>query len=101
MSRSYFLASADWQELKAKIEEIRADRLSSALGSSGPTADLAYASMQYERGWYDALGMVLDLPNEILKDGDVNAPAEPPVEGTRITHEREQPRHPIRFNRPY
>ena len=101
MSRTYFLQLPAWLELKEEIEKRKAQYTEEALSSFAQTAEMTLAKREFARGAAFALGMVLDLPNEILKDGDVNAPAEPPVEGTRITHEREQPRHPIRFNRPY
>ncbi len=97
MSRTYFLASADWQELKAEMEKRKEAYTQDALTALAHNADMTLSARQYARGVADGLGIALDLPNEILKDGDQNGPEEQPVEGTRITpHPADVRRRPSR-----
>jgi hypothetical protein len=64
--------------MREEIEKQRDSHRDAALETSGPTADLAFAAREYERGWYDALRSVLELPATVLKDeGDEKPEATP------------------------
>lgn len=106
MSKTFFLALPDWSRLKADLEKMRDARLEGALSSSAPTADLALAAREYERGWYDALRYVLALPDEILKDDGNDAQQSEPEkspDAKRVVPERngDQMKRPDRFSKPY
>lgn len=94
MSRTFFTSLPDWGKLREEIEKQRDLHRDAALETTGPTADMAFAAREYERGWYDALRSVLELPKEILKDeSDPEDKAEPEkgseAEGAkRLTPER-------------
>jgi hypothetical protein len=102
VSKSYFLQLPDWLQLREAIEDQKKERLSAALEASAPTADLAYAAREYERGWFNALEWILALPDEILKDDgqDDKSEEEPKVEGIRSAPERKEI-HVTRFSRTY
>lgn len=81
MSRTFFKSLSDWNTLREELEKQRDAHRDEALSVGGPTADLAFAAREYERGWYNALLYVLELPDQILKDStdDPEKPEEPPA----------------------
>ena len=102
MSRSFFTALPDWTKLKTWLEEQMIAHRDAALETSAPTADLAFAAREYERGWYDALRSVLELPDLLLKDGDGEETPEPPAEGPKLHLAPEQATsRPHKLSRPF
>jgi hypothetical protein len=92
MSRTFFKSLSDWKTLEEKLQKQRDAHRDEALSVGGATADLAFAAREYERGWYNALQYVLELPDQILKDSDddKDKPEESPEPGEtlRVVPER-------------
>ena len=84
MSKSFFTSLPDYVRIRTWLEENAVAHRDNALETSAPTADLAFAAREYERGWYDALRSVLELPDLLLKDGDDEQNPEPPAEVTKL-----------------
>lgn len=62
MSKRTFLMSADWRKIAVAIT----DQLEERRQAEHEAQD--FASIQYERGWVDALRSVIALPEQLLKD---------------------------------
>jgi hypothetical protein len=92
MSRTFFKSLSDWKMLEEELQKQRDAHRDEALSVAGPTADLAFAAREYERGWYNALQYVLELPDQILRDSDddKDKAEEPPEPGEtlRVVPER-------------
>ncbi len=100
MSRAFFLSLPDWAKLTEEIKDQIRCQTEGALSPPPINADsgIALATKEYYRGWVDALKHVLDLPNQILKDGDhegeekASQQEEEVVEGVRSVPARQPPR---------